>query len=428
MPQLPLEGVRVIDHGVVYAGTAATTLLADMGAEVIRVESIGRFPAMTRGFRARPPEGLEEYPGYADGQPGERPWDRWFQYHAIQRNKIGVTLEINRPEGVAVYEKLVRRADIILENFSQGTMERLGLGYDVLKSWKQDIILISASGLGSEGPYKGYGTFGTNLDAVSGMMALRGYPGDDLTMRDPIPVWSDNVSASAAAFAVLTALHYRERTGKGQFIDMAQCEGFLPHLGEVILDYTMNGRVREAVGNRDSAAAPHGCYPCKGEDKWVTIAVSTDAQWRAFCGVLGSPSWASDPRFADTLQRWQHQDELDRLVGAWTREHTPREVLALLHDAGVPAGPVFGPADVYEDPHLQARGFFHTITHTEAGTHRYPGMFFTYSGTPAGIRIPANCLGEHNQYVYGELLGMTQDEIAELERQNVIGTEYLPDV
>lgn len=427
MPQLPLEGIRVIDHSVVYAGTAATMLLADMGAQVIRVESISRFPAMTRGFRARPTEGLETYPGYVDGTPGERPWDRWFQYHAIQRNKLGIGLELNRPEGVAVYRKLVGISDIVLENFSQGTMERLGLGYEVLRSWKDDIIMLSASGLGSEGPYKGYGTFGSNLEAISGMMALRGYPCDDLTMRDPSPVWSDNVSASVAAFAVLAALHWRRKTGRGQFVDMAQFEGFLPHMGEFILDYTMNGRVGQARGNRNTSAAPHGCYPCQGEDRWVTIAVPSDAAWQAFGEAMGSPPWTADPRFESVPGRWKHQDELDRLVAAWTSSHTAGEATRLLQTAGVPSGPVLGPADAYQDPHLDARGFFQTVTHREAGTHRYPGMFFRYSRTPTGIRMPPNGLGEHNHHVLGQLLGMPAEEIAALERDHIIGTEYLPD-
>ncbi len=428
MSQLPLEGIKIIDHSVVYAGTAATTLLADMGAEVIRIESISRFPAMTRGFVARPPEGLEEYPGYVDGDPGQRPWDRWFQFHGIQRNKIGITLELQRPRGVEVYKQLVRRSDVILENFSQGTMDRLGLSYPVLKQVNPDIIMLSASGLGSDGPYKGYGTFGSNLGAFTGMLALSGYPGNDITMVDPMPVWSDNVSASAAAFAVLAALHYRRKTGKGQFIDLSQAEGFLPHMGETILDCTVNHRVQSAIGNRHRWIAPHGCYRCRGEDRWVTIAVPSDRQWQAFCRALGNPDWTTDERFTDGLERWHHQDELDRLIEPWTLRHEPRQAMRILQAVGVPAGLMMTPSDAYSDPHLDQRGFFIEVDHREAGTHRYPGMFFRLSKTPATIRIPANCLGEHNDYVFGEILGMSRDEISKLEQENIIGTEYLPGV
>lgn len=425
MSKLPLEGIRVIDHGIVYTGTAATTMLADMGAEVIRVESIRRLPAMTRGPVARPPEGLEAYPGYADNNPGERPWDRWWQFHAMNRNKLGIGLELSHPKGLEVYKRLVRVGDVVLENFSEGTMERLGLGYPVLKQVKPDIIMISASGLGSAGPYKGYSSFGTNLDAITGMMALRGYPGDDIMIRDVIPVWSNNVAASTAAFAALTALHYREKTGKGQFIDLSQAETFLPHMGETLLDYTMNKRLQEAIGNRDPSMAPHGCYRCQGNDKWVTIAVSSDEQWEAFCRVLGNPAWTKEEKFGNTLSRRVNQDELDKLVEEWTIKHEPYQVMHILQGVGVPAGPVLGASDLYNDPHLKERGFFREVTHCEAGTHRYPGMCFKFSRTPADIRLPPNCLGEHNEYVFGEILGMSKEEIAQLEEEEIIGTTYL---
>ncbi|HEY91140.1 MAG TPA: CoA transferase [Dehalococcoidia bacterium] len=427
MARLPLEGIKVIDHGIVYTGTAANAILADMGAEVIRVESIGRFPSMTRGYRPRPAPGLAEYPGYVDGDPGDRPWDRWFQLHAINRNKLGITLELNRPEGIEVYHKLVRRGDMVIENFSQGTMDRLGLGYEELKKVNPKIIMISASGLGKEGPYKGYSTFGTNLDAITGMTILRGYPDSDYTERDMIPVWSDNVAASTVAFAALVALHYREKTGKGQFIDLSQAEGFLPHMGEAVMDYTMNGRTGNAIGNRDMSYAPQGCYRCSGEDRWVTISVTSDTEWQAFCTAIGNPDWTKDTRFTDALSRWKNQDAMDTFIGEWTVEHDPYEVMHIMQAAGVAAGPVLSPADEFLDPHLNERGFFHELNHREAGTHRYPGMFFKFSKTPADIRIPPNCLGEHNDYVYGELLGMSREEIDRLEEQHIIGTEYLED-
>ena len=428
MSQPLLKGIRIIDHGIVYTGTAATTMLADMGAEVIRVESIGRFPAATRGNVARPAEGLPFYFGYADNDPGERPWDRWYQLHAINRNKYGITLELNQPEGVKVYKRLLKKSDFVMENFSQGTMERLGLGYDVLKEVKPDIIMISASGLGQEGPYKGYSTFGSNVDAISGMMSLRGYPGDDLMIRSTDHVWSDNVAAGTVAFAALTALHYRNKTGKGQFIDLSQAETFLPHMGEAIMDYTMNGRVAEVMGNREPSMAPHGCYRCRGSDKWVTIAVSSDEQWEAFYRVLGNPTWTGEERFSSMISRQANQDELDKLVGAWTIKHEPYEVMHILQGVGIPAGPVVRRADLYNDAHLKERGFFREITHRETGTHLYPGTAFGFSKTPVEVRIPANCLGEHNEYVFKELLGMTDEEIARLEEKQITGTEYLPGV
>lgn len=427
MSKLPLDGIRIIDHGIVYTGTAATTMLADMGADVIRVESIQVLQPFTRGMIARPPKGMPA-DGYPDNDPGERPWNRWYQLHAIQRNKYAITLDLRRPKGVEIYKRLVKLSDIVLENFAPGVMDRLGIGYSALKEVKPDIILVSASGLGAAGPYKGYSAVGTSLGGMAGMASLRGYPDDDLLIRTPLPVWSDNVASGTAVFAALTAFHYREKTGKGQFIDLSQAETFLPHMGEAIMDYTMNKRVQKATGNRDPAMAPHGCYRCRGNDKWVTIAVSSDEQWKAFCQVLGNPSWTKEGRFGNALGRWANQDELDKLTEEWTLKHDSYEVMHILQRVGIPAGPVVRPSELYTDPHLKERGFFWEINHRETGTHLYPGMGFKFSKTPATTRIPPNCLGEHNQYVYGEILGMSDEEIAQLEEEQLIGDAFLPEV
>jgi crotonobetainyl-CoA:carnitine CoA-transferase CaiB-like acyl-CoA transferase len=428
MARLPLDGVRIISHGIVYTGTAAATMLGDMGCEVIRVESIQRFPAWTRGAVARPPKGQPAYFGYADNEAGERPWERFYSFHAMNRNQYGITLDLGRPKGVALYKRLVKVSDIVLENLAPGVMDRLGIGYSVVKEVRPDIIMVSASGLGIEGPYKGYSTFGTNIGAIAGMMGLRGYRGDDMRVRNPAPVWSDNVAAGTLAFAALTALYYRQRTGKGQFIDLSQAETILPHMGEAIMDYTMNNRVAKPMGNRDPAMAPHGCYRCQGDDRWVTIAVSSDQEWQALCEAMGEPVWIREERFAGMAGRLAHQDELDGLIGEWTAKRDPYEVMHLLQKVGVPAGAVVTPSDLCSDPHLEERGFFTEVTHREAGTHRYPGMCFKFSKTPMDIRIPPNCLGEHNEYVYGEILGMSREEIAELEREQLIGDTYLPTV
>lgn len=425
--RLPLEGIRVIDHGQILAGTLATTMLADMGAEVIRVESIHVFPPFgTRGMMARPPKGVP-VPGYVDSDPGERPWDRFSSLHALQRNKYGITLHLKHARGLEIYKQLVRISDVVVDNFAPGTMDRLGIGYSTLKEIKPDIIMVSASALGAEGPYKGYSGVGASVDAISGMMALRGYPGDDMMIRST-HVWPDNVAAGMIAFAALVALYYKKKTGKGQFIDLSQAEAFLPHMGETIMDYTMNKRVAKAIGNRHTSAAPHGCYRCRGEDRWVTIAVSTDEQWKAFCQAISDPPWTKEEKFGDGLRRWANQDELNSHIEEWTISRDSYEVMRLLQSAGVPAGPVMRPSDLYRDPHLKARGFFIEITHREAGTHLYPGMCFQFSKTPATVRMPPNCLGEHNEYVLGEMLGISTEEISRLKEEKVIGDAFLPEI
>jgi len=426
--RLPLAGIRVLSHGLVYTGTAAATMLGDMGCEVIRVESIQRFPAWTRGSMARPPRELARHFGYAGDEAGERPWERFYSFHATNRNQYGITLDLSRSRGVEIYKKLVRISDVVLENFARGVMDRLGIGYAALAEVDPEIVMVSASGLGATGPYRDYSMFGTNVGAIAGMMALRGYPDDDMTVRNPASVWSDNIAASTLAFAVLTALYCRQMTGKGQHVDLSQAETVLPHMGEAIMDYTLNGRVARPMGNRDRTMAPHGCYRCRGEDRWVTITVSSEEEWHALCDAMGSPGWTAEERFIDMAGRLAHQDELDGLIGEWTLERDPYEIMHLLQKAGVAAGPVLTPGDLCRDPHLEERGFFREVTHRETGTHRYPGMSFKFSRTPADIRIPPNCLGEHNEYVYGELLGMSPEEIAELERGQLIGDTYLPGV
>lgn len=425
MMRLPLEGVRIISHGIVYTGTAASTMLGDMGAEVIRVESIQRFPAWTRGSVARPPKGLPAYYGYVGNDPGEKPWERFYSFHAMNRNQYGVTLDLNRAAGVEIYKSLVRVSDAVVENFAHGVMDRLGIGYSVLKQVKPDIIMISASGLGAVGPYRDFSTFGTNIEAVAGMMGLRGYRDDDMRVRNPAPVWSDNVAAATVVFVALVALHYRQKTGEGQFIDLSQVETILPHMGEAIMDYSMNGRVARPLGNRDTSMAPHGCYRCSGQDRWVTIAVASDEEWRAFCEALGKTEWTGDERFSTISARLANQDELDALIEKWTLKHDSYEVMHTLQRAGVAAAPVVTAADLYNDPHLKERGFFKEVTHREAGTHLYPGMCFRFSQSPVGIRLAPNCLGEHNDYVFGEVLGMSREEIADLNREQLIGNAYL---
>lgn len=229
-----------------------------------------------------------------------------------------------------------------------------------------------------------------------------------------------------AALAVLYALHYRNRTSKGQYIDMAQAEATMPHLGEAIMDYTMNRRVQTSTGNRLPGAAPCGCYPCRGEDRWINITVYTSREWDGLCSVMGNPKWTMNAKFSDRLSRDTHGEELDCLIGEWTSQYDHYELMYLLQKKGVPAGPVIFEDDAYTDPHLQARGFFQELTHQECGTHLYPGLGYRMSKTPNELRLPPVRLGEHNEYVYKEILKVTDEEYAELEKEGHIGMDYDP--
>ena len=429
MARLPLEGIRILDFTVVWAGPFATMLLADFGAEVIRVESLQYFPTVTRGLRPRPDKAVvRSLAGYAaaypEHDPGRRPWNRHPMFNPHARNKRSMTVDLSRPKGRDLFSKLVSISDVLVENHSARFMENLGLTYDVLRRSKPDLIMVSMPAFGMSGPYKYFQGFGINVESVCGLTWLRRYPDGDLT-ETSATLHMDAASGASAAFAIMAALHYRRRTGKGQFIDFGQAENLMQQIGEILMDYTLNGRVQTSLGNRHPAMAPHGCYPCRGDDRWVVIAIATDAEWDSFCAAAENPAWARDERFADAAKRYRHQDALDALIAAWTRQYHPWEIMERLQRAGIAAGPVMREPDLFTDPHLHARGFFQVVTHPEAGTHVYPGIMWQMSKTPATIRRPPVRLGEDNDYVYRGLLKLSDAEIDTLRAEGHIGMDFL---
>jgi crotonobetainyl-CoA:carnitine CoA-transferase CaiB-like acyl-CoA transferase len=429
MRGLPLSGIRVLDFTVVWAGPYATMMLADYGAEVIRVESLQHFPSITRGLVSRPPAAMlanatHMLAGYPGWEPGTRPWNRHPMFNCHARNKLSMTVDLTRPEGQDIVHRLVALSDVIVENNAPGVMAKLGVDYDTVHGWKSDLIYIAMPGFGCTGPYRAFQAFGSNVEALCGFTAVRGYADADLRTTTSV-YYMDAASGAGAVFAVLCALHYRERTGQGQFIDFAQAENMLPHLGEYFMDAAMNGRDLSPMGNHHPAMAPHNCYPCQGEDRWLVLAVATDAEWQRLCAALGKPGWAMQEKFTTLAGRLQHQAELDAHLAAWTSTQEARQAMEHLQAYGVTAGMVFSEPEAYTDPQLNARGFFATVTHRECGTHRYPGMLWKMSKTPGSIRSAACCLGEHNDYVYRHLLGMSNAEITRLRQDGHIGETYI---
>lgn len=430
MPTLPLAGIRVADFTNVYSGPYATMLLADWGAEVIRVESLQYFPSTTRGYTPTPTAALmatgsRVVVAYADREPGERPWNRHAMFNCHARNKLSMTVDPKRPEGQEVIRRLVQCSDIVVDNFSADVMRRMGFSYETLQSWKNDIIVMSMPAFGLSGPYKHTQAFGIGVEGLCGFTAVRGYADDTERHYVPSVVHMDTASGPGAAFALLTALHYRDRTGEGQFIEFPQSENMLPHLGEFFLDAQMNHRDGRPLGNGHPRMAPHNVYACAGEEAWVTIAVANDTEWQRLGEALGQPAWALQEHFRTTAERLQHQEEIDRHLEAWTRQRTPMEAAQHLQAYGIAAGPVLSAQEAYQDVQLQARGFFQTMTHPEAGTHAYPGVLWKMSHTPGIVRTPPCCLGEHNDYVYRQLLGYSEAEIAQLKAAHHIGDTYI---
>ncbi|MCX6020944.1 MAG: CoA transferase, partial [Chloroflexi bacterium] len=364
--------------------------------------------------------------------PGERPWERGASFNYTGRNKHSVTMDLERELGRSMFLRLIACSDVLLENNAAGTLEKLGLTYPVLHAANPRLIHLSFPGYGNSGPYKYYKGYGANVEAVLGHTSLRGYPDMDPTGATPV-FQADAAAGAMGAFAILTALRARSRSGRGQFIDMSQAEVMAHQINTAIMDYSMNGRAGEPLGNRDRTMAPHGAYKCRdadpaaaaaGMDDWVVIAVATDAEFAALCDVMGRSDLAADPRFAGALARHDHQDDLDPIISAWTADQDKYDVMNALQAAGVAAGAVLTPRDVLHDPHIQAREFYHPVTRKYVGTYQQAGPLYKLSGTPLTIGRPAPTLGEHNEYVYRDLLGVTDEEWATLEREGYIGDRY----
>ena len=402
MARLPLEGIRVLEPGMIWAAPDSTEHLAAMGAEVIKIESLVRSERWTRGT----PMGA---------------------FNQINRNKLDITLDLRKPQGAELFKRLVKISDVIVENYSPRVMKNFGLDYPVLKEVKPDIIMVSASGFGQWGQWGNYMGYGVLIEAASGLMDLTGYANDVPSRPTGTVAYSDLVVSYDIAFAVLTALHYRQRTGKGQWIDLSQYEAFIAHHGEALMDYAMNGNVQKRIGNRDQSMAPHGCYQCKGNDKWVAIAVSSDEEWQALCNALDNPPWTLEERFSDSLSRWQNQEDLDKLIEEWTSPREHYEVMHILQAVGVPAGAVLSAKDLLMDPHMKERGFWQQVTHpgdAEGDVPRlYLGPVVRLSKTPGSLLRPAPTLGRDNDLVLRGHLGLADEEIAKLAEEEVIGTE-----
>jgi benzylsuccinate CoA-transferase BbsF subunit len=411
---LPLAGYRVLDFGWVMAGPILGHILADYGAEVIKVESRRRLDASRRG---RPIGG----PDTPAGDQGAEP-DRIPLFHAINRNKRSVTIDITHPEAPALVKALVRQADVVVENFTPRVLRRYGLDYAALAAVKPDLVMISLSAAGQWGQLSEIAAYAPSVTSLAGLEALVGYPGERVLGMTGLN-FSDPTVGLLGAFVVMAALYHRDRTGQGQHIDLSQVEAMTCLAAEALLEYELTGRVPGPPGATHPAMAPYGFYPCRGapvEDEWVAIAVGNEAEWRAFCRALGEPAWTADPRFADRYRRVAHRTALDAAVAAWTRERTKEEAAEQLRAAGVAAAPVLNIAGQFADPHLQARGVYVDVEHPLVGTEIIYGLPWKLSDTPGAIRRAAPLLGADNTYVFQELLGLDAATVERLRAAGVI--------
>lgn len=430
----PLEGVRVLDFTVVLAGPYATMQLADAGAEVIRIESLQHFAPSTRGQMARPPQAMIDAlasgasgTGYADGPLDTRAWNRSATFNSNSRGKLSMTVDLGRPEGQHVLERLVAISDAVIENNLPPNIEKQGITWERLSKINPRLVMVRIPGFGIEGPYRNLRSMGHFMEAMAGHPAIRTYPGLSYEYI-PLGVPSDAASGIAAAFALTIGLRHRDQTGKGLLIEQATAENFVPLIGDFVMDYTMNGRLWSQMGNAHFSLAPHNVYSCRDEDEWVTIAVRDEDEWRALCAVMYRDDLRDDPRFATMADRHAHREALDAAIGEWTAGRDAHWIMNRLQRAGIPCGAVMTEADIFEDRHHNARAFFQEITHPETGTQLHVGPAWRTRVTPYPTPRHAPRLGEDNAYVYKELLGFSDEEYRHFEQIGHIGMDYDPSV
>jgi len=424
-PPAPLSGIRVVDLTTVWSGPYATMLLADLGAEVIRVENPWILPPTTKGYQPRPTLSDPGFLGslYGPAAPGrpDRPWNRHAMNNSLARNKLSCTIDTRRPDGRELLLRLADLSDVFIDNFKAGGLARMGIHTGELRARNPRLVVVRMPATGLSGDWSGYTGFGAQFDGLTGMLWLCGHR-DSPLMTSPGTTYMDAASGPGAAFATIAALRYREGTGRGQLVEFDQSENILNHLGDVFVDCQLGVEPRR-WGNRDPWRAPQGLYRCRGEDQWLAVSVGDDTAWRALAAAIGREDLGRDPRFADAAARQAHHDELDALLGAWAVDQSPLEAFHALQRAGVAAGPLLDDAMFAADPHLRDRGWQQPLQSLDVGTHLHPGLPFR--GVTQVWRRGSPVLGEDNEFVYKQILGVSDEEFEHYRRDRILADDYL---
>ncbi len=410
MTKKALEGVRIVEFGQLIAIPFATKMLADMGAEIIRIESCTRLD----GYRVS---------GFYKNDTSCEFWNRAVNFYEQNRNKKSLTLDLAQERSRETLKDLIAISDVFAENFTPRVIRNFGLEYEDLRRVRPDIIMVSSTGYGHTGPWSGFGAIGYGTEAASGLASVTGY--SDGPPAIPELPYADYAAGEHTVFAIMAALAHRAKTGRGQFIDISQTQTLSATVPEPLMDYTFNGRAQGRRGNRDDIYAPQGAYPCAGEDRWISISVRSDDEWNALCAVLGHPEWADDPRFASHSARAANHDALDDALARAASSWDARELESALQARGVPAGAVLDGKALLFDYHLAERGFFEVVEHPpESGIPPLPyaSRPWKFDRTPGAIRKAAPTLGEHNGEILRDVLGLSESEFREMERSGMIGT------
>lgn len=403
MFQNALKGIRVADFSWIWAGPYAASLLAYMGAEVIKIESRSRIDQTRKGTIMDTDnfDGLNYSP----------------TFNNANLNKKGVSLDISTPEGSTLAKKIVAECDVVISNMRPGKMEKLGLGYENLKKVKPDIIMIESSGFGSTGPYRAYAGFAPIFASFGGLAYVTGYEDGEPNVMSGV---QDLRVGTVSAFITLTALVNRQKTGEGQYIDLSSSECMSTLIGPELMEYTMNGRNAKRNGNQDAIMAPHNVYRCRGDDKWISIAVGNNEEWRTLCEVMGSPEWCRKPEYEDAFGRYADRHEIDEKIGEWTVNFEHEELMKKLQAVGVAAMPSFDAEEILTDPHTKARGLFTTVHHPKIGEQVVMGPAWKFSETPAKVMKAGPLMGENNEEIFCDLLKMPKEQFEKLKEEKII--------
>ena len=408
LSKYPLNGIRVVDLTNVIAGPVSTRVLANLGAQVIKVEvpwgrAIGNVTMHT-------------------SEPGEiRPYNKVVSFNEVNRGKRSIAIDLVQEKGRNLLINLIRISDVVIENYSPRVMGNLGIHFQVLARERPDLIMVSMPALGVTGPWSSYISFGPGTDALGGLSDVTGY--QDGPPHKPGNYYADHNSAFHVSTAIMAALNQRRRNGKGQHIEIVLREATMAVIGEKFLEYQMTNEAPVRIGNRHAGSVPHNVYPSRGNDEWVTIAVETESEWRRFCDAIGSPNWCKEQRFATNLERLDNQGELDANIADWTRGQSNYEVMEILQNKGIKSGAVLKSPDVLSDPHFQARKFIDETDHQDAGTARHPGLPFIMSKSENKMGVPAPMFAEHTDWVLGELLSLREADITFLRRHDITPQE-----
>jgi crotonobetainyl-CoA:carnitine CoA-transferase CaiB-like acyl-CoA transferase len=406
-----LRGIRIIEQGQLLAVPYAARLLADLGAQVIKVESPLRLDAHRQTT-------------YPNNEAGVAFWNRGGTFYSENRGKLGITLDLRTSEGVQIFRDLVRVSDVVMENFSSRVMRGFDLDYEGLRRVRPDMIMLSSTGYGHTGPWSNYGAVGPTTEAASGLAALSGYRGGQPLLPD-IP-YTDYVAAEHGALAVVLALYRRRRTGEGTWIDLAQTETQTAIAGELIMQASLGEGAVGPSGSRHPTMAPHGFFPCSGGDRWIAVAVASDEEWSRLRDLMAGCDWSARPRFATAAGRKTHEDELEGLLSTWTSRHDAFALMEALQDRGVAAGVVLDGRDLVGNRHLRERGFFTWLGHppsTGIGLKPYPGVPWRFASSRHGEVRRAPALGEHNHFVLREILGYGEEAISGLVASGAVDAD-----